>query len=164
MTYIPRYKSWAKPPLMYWLLALVQRVGGITEWAMRLPITLFGLLGIGSVYYFGRVMFSRITALTGTFILGTMVLWFALSRLIILDMAVSVFTSIALLSFYSAMITPQRRKIYLAAPWHILAAFQTPGFLHKYFVVEHFYRYLTSVHMRYRCDPTSLITRILWHP
>ncbi len=197
-------KYFEKPPLMYWLLAIMQKMCSLSEWAMRLPLAVFGLMGISSVYYFGRVMFNRITALLASFILGTSVLWFALSRLIILDMPVSVFVTIALLSFYCAMTTPSKRKTYLmvtsiacalgvltkglmvlaivgvvmvlwtlltnrwrqllplylprnlliffmiAAPWHIMAALANPGFAHKYFIVEHVHRYLTSVHMRYQ--------------
>lgn len=38
----------------------------------------------------------------------------------------------------------------IAAPWHILAARANPEFFNFYFVHEHFLRYLTTVHDRYR--------------
>jgi 4-amino-4-deoxy-L-arabinose transferase-like glycosyltransferase len=36
----------------------------------------------------------------------------------------------------------------IAAPWHILASLKNPDFAYKYFIVEHFLRYTTSIHMR----------------
>jgi 4-amino-4-deoxy-L-arabinose transferase-like glycosyltransferase len=38
--------------------------------------------------------------------------------------------------------------ILIAAPWHILASIQNPEFAYKYFIVEHFLRYTTSMHLR----------------
>ena len=35
-------------------------------------------------------------------------------------------------------------------PWHILMAYRHEDFLHKYFVVEHFLRYTTTIHCRYQ--------------
>lgn len=38
----------------------------------------------------------------------------------------------------------------IVVPWHYLAHQENPDFLHKYFYVEHFLRYTTSVHGRYK--------------
>ena len=38
----------------------------------------------------------------------------------------------------------------IAAPWHILMAIRHDDFLYKYFVVEHFQRYTTTIHERYQ--------------
>lgn len=38
----------------------------------------------------------------------------------------------------------------ITVPWHLLAVIKNNDFLHKYFVVEHFLRYTTDVHMRYQ--------------
>ena len=38
----------------------------------------------------------------------------------------------------------------IAAPWHIMVGRANPEFFHFYFVQEHFLRYLTTMHSRYR--------------
>jgi 4-amino-4-deoxy-L-arabinose transferase-like glycosyltransferase len=38
----------------------------------------------------------------------------------------------------------------MAAPWHILVSLKNPEFAYKYFIVEHFMRYTTDVHLRYK--------------
>ena len=38
----------------------------------------------------------------------------------------------------------------IAAPWHILMAMRHDDFLYKYFIVEHFQRYTTTIHERYQ--------------
>lgn len=47
---------------------------------------------------------------------------------------------------------PTALLIFLAitAPWHILVSLKNPEFAHKYFIVEHFLRYTTTVHLRYQ--------------
>lgn len=198
-------KYFEKPPLLYWLLAVIQKYFGMTETLMRIPICLFGFFGISSCYVFGAKVFNRRTGLVSAIILATTILWYSLSRLIILDMAVSSLITATLFFIYVGILdeTPSRRKYLLAAavmcafgvltkgimvlaltgaivviwvslsknwsrllplylptnilvflciaaPWHILAALKNPEFLHKYFIVEHFMRYTTTIHMRYQ--------------
>lgn len=38
----------------------------------------------------------------------------------------------------------------IAAPWHILVSLKNPEFPYKYFIVEHFLRYTTTIHSRYQ--------------
>jgi len=38
----------------------------------------------------------------------------------------------------------------IAVPWHVLVSLQNPEFAYKYFIVEHFLRYTTDVHLRYQ--------------
>lgn len=109
-------KYFEKPPLLYWIEAIFQYVFGLKEWAMRLPIVLFGLTGILSTYAFGQRVFTRQTGLYAAFILGSSCLYFVMSRLIILDMAVSLFVTLSLFCFYIAQqeITEKRRRIFYA--------------------------------------------------
>ncbi len=109
-------KYFEKPPLLYWIEAIFQSIFGIKEWAMRLPITLFGLSGILGTYLFGQRIFNRQTGLLAAFILGSSGLYFALSRLIILDMTVSIFITLSLFSFYVAHLenTLYKRRFYYA--------------------------------------------------
>lgn len=38
----------------------------------------------------------------------------------------------------------------IALPWHILVSLKNPEFAYKYFIVEHFLRYTTTIHQRYQ--------------
>ncbi|MES2252645.1 MAG: phospholipid carrier-dependent glycosyltransferase [Pseudomonadota bacterium] len=108
-------KYFEKPPLLYWIEAAFQYAFGLKEWVMRLPIVLFGLTGILSTYAFGQRVFNRHTALYSAFILGSSCIYFVMSRLIILDMAVSLFVTLSLFCFYSAqqeILTKKRRLFY----------------------------------------------------
>ena len=171
---------------------------------MRLATVLFAVLGCLGTYLFGRRFYGHKTGIAACLILATTPLYYALSRLIILDMPVTTLLSLSMFSFLFAVHTPKglNRRLWawgfyglsalavltkglmalaisapviliwalstgrwkdlwpayiptgivvfltIAAPWHILASLQNPEFAHKYFVVEHFLRYLTSVHMR----------------
>ncbi|MDP3371480.1 MAG: phospholipid carrier-dependent glycosyltransferase [Candidatus Paracaedibacteraceae bacterium] len=199
-------KYFEKPPLLYWVGAVFQYLFGLKEFAMRIPIVLFGLTGIIGTYIFGRHFFNRKTALYAAFILGSSSLYFVLSRLIILDMAVSTFITLSLFSFYRAQEETDLKKrrlfytlftlfcafgvltkgimalvvtgsvilfwatyagrwryifpaylpsnlilfLVITAPWHILASLKTPEFAYKYFIVEHFLRYTTTLHLRHQ--------------
>lgn len=215
-------KYFEKPPLMYWVLAGVQKLTGLQEKTSRLAIAF--LAWIGCVYVFGfckKHLGSR-AAFLSTGVLASTILYTSLARLIILDMPLSVFLSISLLAFYQAFHTPcswrKRLLTYIfsagmacgvltkgivvlalggpiilawltitrnwknllpmylpssiilfmafVVPWHILAALENPEFLHKYFVVEHFLRYTTTIHYRYQpvwfFVPVLLIGLLPW--
>lgn len=197
-------KYFEKPPLFYWVQAVMIRLIGLQEWAMRLACVFFGILGCVGTYLFGRRFYGQKEGLAACLILAMSPLYYALSRLIILDMAVTTFVTLSLFSFILTVHTPpgQQRRLWawafyafsalgvltkglmalaisgpviliwalstgrwkdlwpayipsgtlvfftIAAPWHILATLQNPEFAYKYFVVEHFLRYTTSVHMR----------------
>lgn len=109
-------KYFEKPPLLYWIEAVFQYTFGLKEWAMRLPIVLFGLTGILSTYAFGQRVFSRQAALYASFVLGSSCIYFVMSRLIILDMAVSLFVTLSLFCFYIAQqeTTIKKRRLFYA--------------------------------------------------
>ncbi len=92
-------KYFEKPPLAYWVEAVLIRTFGLSEWSVRLGPALFALFGCLAVYYAGSRMFGRRAGLFASGILATSTLYFALARLITLDMPVTVFLTAALLSF-----------------------------------------------------------------
>ncbi|MBY0282262.1 MAG: glycosyltransferase family 39 protein [Alphaproteobacteria bacterium] len=199
-------KYFEKPPFFYWLQASSIKMFGLDEAPMRLWVVFFAFIGCLATYHFGKTHFDRTTGFFSAFVLGSSVLYFSLSRLIILDMPVSVLVTLILYSFYQGFETepgPKRRfwfycfsvscalgvltkgimalaipgpiiviwlsltggwkrvlPVYLptslflffliAAPWHILVSLQNPEFAYKYFIVEHFMRYTTDVHLRYK--------------
>lgn len=197
-------KYFEKPALFYWIQAANIKLFGLHEWAMRISCLLFGLIGCVATYWFGRKIYTPKIGMAACFILATSPLYYALSRLIILDMAVTTLITLSLFSFLLTVQTPAsaRRRLWawafygfsalavltkglmalaisgpviliwatltrrwkdlwpaympsgillflaIAAPWHILASLKNPEFAYKYFVIEHFYRYTTSMHLR----------------
>ena len=88
-----------KPPLMYWSLAGFLKVFGPDEFAMRATPALFALGGVLLTYGAARRMHGRLAGLASAVVLGTSLLYFALARVLILDMALSVLTSATLFCF-----------------------------------------------------------------
>ena len=199
-------KYFEKPPLFYWVEAGLIRAFGLSEWSVRLGPAFFALIGCLPVLYAGTRLYGRRTGLLSAVVLATAVLYYALSRLITLDMPVTVFLTAALLAFLLGAREPAgraRRAFFLAfyaasalavltkgligivfpgmvifawmlvmdewrvlrsmhllsgtvlfllitAPWHLLVDRANPEFFHFYFVHEHFERYLSTVHGRYK--------------
>jgi 4-amino-4-deoxy-L-arabinose transferase-like glycosyltransferase len=106
-------KYFEKPPLVYWLSALTFEVAGVNEWTSRAWTAILAALGAVATYLGGRFIYGRATGLLAAFLLSTTLLYYALSRVVILDMAVSVFITTGLLCFVSALEFPPgpRRRL-----------------------------------------------------
>ena len=83
-------KYFEKPPLFYWLEAGVIHLSGINEWALRFWPAFLGLLGCLMVYGAGRSLYGRQAGLLSSLVLSTSILYYAHTRIIILDMVLSV--------------------------------------------------------------------------
>ncbi|MBI2252635.1 MAG: glycosyltransferase family 39 protein [Armatimonadetes bacterium] len=59
------------PPAYYILLRLSILILGKSEWALRFPSVIFGILNVGLIYYLGKVWNRPITGLLGAFLLAT---------------------------------------------------------------------------------------------
>jgi len=92
-------KYFEKPPLFYWTEAFLVRLFGLSEWSVRMGPALFALFGCLAVYYAGARLYGRRAGILSAVVLATSVLYYALSRLISLDMPVSVLLTVSLLSF-----------------------------------------------------------------
>jgi len=88
-----------KPPLMYWAVAVCLEAFGPSEWSMRLAPALFALGGVLLTYAAGRRLLGRDGGLAAAIVLGSSLLYFALGRILILDMAVSVLMTATLFCF-----------------------------------------------------------------
>ena len=88
-----------KPPLVYWLVAASQQTFGYSEWAVRAVPALFALGGVLLTYAATRRLHDRKAGLAAGLVLATALLYFALARVLLLDMAVSVLMSAALFCF-----------------------------------------------------------------
>jgi len=199
-------KYFEKPVFFYWLEAFSINLFGLNEFTLRLWPALFALFGCLAIAVAGARLFGRLTGLLGATVLATSLLYYGLSRAIILDMPVSILLTLALLSFLMGTHEAPglKRRLYLwvfysfaalavltkgligifipgmvigawilllgewrmlktlyipsglalflliAAPWHIMVGRANPEFYQFYFIHEHFQRFLTKVHGRYK--------------
>ncbi len=91
-----------KPIFFYWLIALAYKFFGISEWAARLPSALAALGCVALVYFFARAHWGKSQALWSGLILLTSVEFFLLARIVIFDMPLTFFLTLALCAFYRA--------------------------------------------------------------
>ncbi|MDF9834012.1 4-amino-4-deoxy-L-arabinose transferase-like glycosyltransferase [Ereboglobus sp. PH5-5] len=99
-------KYFEKPPLLYWLTALTIEVAGVNEWTARAWVAIFATLGCLATYAAARGLFGRAAGWWAAVVLATMLLYYTLSRVVILDMPVSVFVATALFAFLFGIRTP----------------------------------------------------------
>ena len=108
-----------KPIFFYWLIAIAYKFFGVSEWAARLPSALAALGCVAVVYRFTHARWGRWTALWSVLILLTSVQFFVLGRIVIFDMTLTFFMTVALCAFYEATHTEKvmqrRRRIWGAA-------------------------------------------------
>jgi len=91
-----------KPIFFYWLIAFSFKLFGVSEWAARFPSALAALGCVGVIYYFARSLWGRWVALWSGLILLTNLEFFVLARVVILDMPLTFFLTLALCAFYQA--------------------------------------------------------------
>jgi hypothetical protein len=105
--FIPRLD---KPMLFFDLVAVSYKLFGVSEWSARLPSALAALGCLSLIYLFSQALFGRWTALWSSLILLTSTEFFALSRIVILDMLLTFFLTGALCCFFLAQREHQRSR------------------------------------------------------
>ncbi|MDR0678627.1 MAG: glycosyltransferase family 39 protein [Holosporaceae bacterium] len=103
-------KYFEKPPLFYWMQAGAIKIFGINETSMRLWTVIFAVLGCLGVFLIGAKCYSGTIGLMSSAILATNILYYAHSRLIILDLVTSVLMSGTLWCFFYIFVKENRRK------------------------------------------------------
>lgn len=117
-----------KPPLFNWMNAISFMLFGVNETAARLPAALSGAACVFVTYLLGRRVFDARTGLLAAIIIATSPLVIILSRAVQYDMPFTLFTSLALYFFASAVLLEQRRTRYMLAMYIAVAlAFLTKG-------------------------------------
>lgn len=108
-------KYYEKPDLFYWLQSLSIHLFGLSEWAMRFWVCTLGVLGCLVTYWGARRLFNRQTGIYSSLILASSLLYYVLSHLITLDLPVSFFITLTLLSFLIATeeARPLKRRYYM---------------------------------------------------
>lgn len=81
----------AKPPLLFWLMAVTSSVFGLTEFALRLPSATFGILAIVLIYLAGRALADRAGGILASLLLLGVPQFVAWSRLAMLDVPLVAF-------------------------------------------------------------------------
>ena len=119
--FIPRLD---KPISYFWLVALSFRLFGLSEWSARLPSALAAFACLSVTYALARAMFGRWAALWSVLVLLTSIEFFALSRIVILDMLLTFFFSLALCTFFLGQreVVAGRRRLYFSLMYIALGA------------------------------------------
>src|SRR6185369_9262554 len=102
------------------------------EWALRLAPALLAIAGCLAVYAAGRRFWGRRAGLLAAAVLATCPLYYFLGNAINLDMAVSVFLTLALLAFLAAVDEPEgsrRRNLFWAFYLALALATLTKGLI-----------------------------------
>ena len=112
-----------KPIFFYWLIAVSYKLFGVSEWTAHLPSFLAALGCVVLVYRFARSHWGRWVALWSALVLVTSVEFFVLARIVIFDMPLTFFLTVALLAFYEAQHSenPRRRAALWLAMYLALA-------------------------------------------
>jgi 4-amino-4-deoxy-L-arabinose transferase-like glycosyltransferase len=115
-----------KPIAYYWLVASSYRAFGISEWSARLPSALAAAGCALLVFLFARRFFGFWEGLWSSLILVTSLEFFLLARIVIFDMTLTFFTTLALFAFFCALHEPPgRRRTALLGAMYIASAAAT---------------------------------------
>jgi 4-amino-4-deoxy-L-arabinose transferase-like glycosyltransferase len=98
-----------KPPLFNWLVALSFVVFGFTEFAARFPAALIGTVTVLATYRFGRQLVGENGAFLGAVVLATSIQWVVLSRIVVHDILLALFVTLACFAFYRGYADETRR-------------------------------------------------------
>ncbi len=107
-----------KPPLLYWACAASYKVFGIDEWSFRFPNALAGIATALMAALFAARWFSRRVGLISGFILATSFGFFAMARIVTIDMLFSFLLFAAVACFYQFY--RERRGLFLYLSWAAL--------------------------------------------
>lgn len=95
-----------KPILIYWLVALAIKLGGLNLWSVRSVNGLLGLIGCLSTYLITRKLFGRLHGIFAAMILCTSLLYFSMVHIVNLDLGLTVFVALSLYAFLLSFKSP----------------------------------------------------------
>lgn len=111
-------KYFEKPPLQYWATAAAYTAFGEHQWTTRLWTALTGFAGLFLVWFAGLRLFGREAANYAALLLGGSFLYVAMAHINTLDMGVTFFISLGILSLLLAQAQAEIRK---RRNWMLLA-------------------------------------------
>jgi len=101
-----------KPPLFNWLVALSFVVFGFTEFAARFPAALIGTVTVLATYRLGRQLVGDSGAFLGAVVLATSIGWMVLSRIVVHDILLALFVTLACFLFFRGYSDERHRTKY----------------------------------------------------
>jgi len=96
----PKKVWYEKPPLYMWSAAVFMNLIGVSEWAVRLPSAILGLLTVLLVYKFGKEMFGKVVGFISAFTLLTTFHFLYYTRASMLDVALTFFITLSLYFYW----------------------------------------------------------------
>jgi 4-amino-4-deoxy-L-arabinose transferase-like glycosyltransferase len=131
-----------KPVFFYWELIAAFKLFGINEFAARFFPALFGMVGLFVTYFFAKRMYDAKTGFASAIILATSLEYWLLSKTIITDMTLFVFSNAVLIFFYLAYTGEKKVYYYLCYVFAALAVLTKgpigillPGFILVLFIL-----------------------------
>ena len=102
-----------KPPLYFWAASTIFNLLGENTYTARLPSALAAICGVALVFFLARSMgFSAFTAFISAFILATSTGYWGIGRKCIIDMMLCLFTTCAVVCFFQASRSLQKRMLW----------------------------------------------------
>ena len=109
----PRYNGenfYDKTPLYNWLAAISFLLFGFSEFAARLPAALLGSGCVMLTYWLARSMFGPVVAFLSALVLATSAEYIVLSRVVVHDISLAFFVTLALTLFFVGYKNEKQRK------------------------------------------------------
>lgn len=117
-------KYFEKPPLQYWATAAAYEVFGEHQWTSRLWVSLTGFAGILLVWFAGTRLFGGTAGLYAAILLGGSQLYALMGHINTLDMGVTFFLTLGILSLLLAQrdgADARTRRNWMGVAWVALA-------------------------------------------
>lgn len=112
-----------KPIMFFWASAASMKVFGASEFSARLPSAVSALIGVIAVYLLGWRMFGGRAGLYSALVLATSPLYLGLGRIVIFDMMLTAFITLALLFWHQGFNAQdrQRQRLSYLLSWAAMA-------------------------------------------
>lgn len=117
-----------KPPLLYWLVAIVYKIAGISETTARVIPALSGFMTCMGLYYMGYQHNQRETGFIAALMLMGSVAFVIFSRMVYFEGLLTFTLTTALLLFYQASLTYSKKGL-MASYIFLALAILTKGFV-----------------------------------
>jgi len=110
--YIFGHPQFEKPIFTYWLLRIAFLVLGISSFSARFFTSVFGIIGVLTVYWFGIIIFKNAKkAFICSLVTMSSILYAGLSRIVLTDMIFSVLILLSLASFVWGYLNRDKKNI-----------------------------------------------------
>lgn len=103
-------KYFEKPALFYWIQAEATKYLGLDPFSVRVPTALSAVFLCLLTYALGNMLYGRLAGWISALVMSTNLYMFALSRVVLVDVPVSVFLVATLTAFLYAVNAPDGRK------------------------------------------------------